>query len=283
MKTAIQVQPVSTLADLRTDHPIFAATPSDRMSERYKLINTRDTIQHVLDGPGSWSIIKAWSRKSRKKDPTKALHGAILRSSEYSFQDPRSPEHPMFLQASILNSHDGSSGKRMFAGLFALLCSNGLVFSTGSIFEARYKHFDTRAHKVDGTEGATFFDEIIRHFATMQDSVNEMSGIKLSDDDRMSFARECAMLRYDDEATVTQDFARTLLTPVRTQDANNAESVWNTFNIVQEKLSGGWSPDLLGVRKQRPIADMNRYNDLNIGIWNAAKKFLPSTPPIALS
>lgn len=111
-----------TLDRIRTLAPsAFALEPYYAMSERYGHIPTSDVIQGMMRvGFQPFSALQCRSRLPDKSAFTK--HMIRFRTSEefHAVSD-------VLPEIVLINSHDGSSAYRLLAGMFRLVCSNGLI------------------------------------------------------------------------------------------------------------------------------------------------------------
>ena len=259
---------------LDVTNPVNATRPSDSVSSRYEFISTSEAVNHVLTSEGDWKVTSTWSRRPRKSDPTKAMHAVTLTSDTLSFIDPRHDSRPVKLRCIISNSHDGTSGLNMFLGLFSFVCSNGLVVgrTEGGAIAARHIISKNSGSKLDIIRNS--FNGILEGFKSLPETVAEMARTNLSEEERFSFARDCVALRYgaDDPKVSDESYLDRLLLPCRESDEKSENSVWTTYNIVQEKLTKGWSPSVC--RKQRGLVNMSRNIGLNMGLWNKATSLI---------
>ena len=92
--------------------------------------------------------------------------------------------------------HDGSSSYHLMAGVYRLVCSNGLVVGN-SFAEARVRH---TKHAPEGIVGASF--RIIESLPSISESVNEMRSVKLELYERQALASAALTLRYPDQAPI---------------------------------------------------------------------------------
>jgi len=156
----------------------------------------------------------------------------------------------------IMNSHDGLSAFRLRAGLFRLVCSNGLVVSDGvfraiSIRHIRYSYASVKDAVVK------FADSI----PCIIDHVSRLKGVILSDPEKILFAAEIARLRFPTGQAYGSDINITdALRPTRKEDAGN--SLWCVFNMLQEKILQGLLITNSG-RKVRKIGNVQRDIELN--------------------
>src|SRR4051794_23840052 len=126
MHTATTTAAARTLDDdqLRRLAPsIFAASPWGRMSGRYRMVPTIEVVGLLRDK--GFLPVRAEQSRTRiegKGDFTRHLirfrHGDHLSPLAVGAEVP---------ELVLTNSHDGTSAYRFMAGVFRLVCSNGMV------------------------------------------------------------------------------------------------------------------------------------------------------------
>src|SRR4051794_12094622 len=102
---------------------VFAETPWSNMSDRYGFVPTV-AVLGMLAGEGFYPVRAAQSktRIEGKSDFTK--HMIRFRHLDYLKPSQVGQELPELV---LTNSHDGTSGYQLAAGIFRLVCSNGMV------------------------------------------------------------------------------------------------------------------------------------------------------------
>lgn len=92
----------------------------------------------------------------------------------------------------LINSHDGLSSYRLMAGLFRVVCSNGMI--AGQAYnEIRIKHQgDVLGNVIEGTY------KVIETANNMLDVSDDMASIHLNDDEKMIFAEAAHSLKFSD-------------------------------------------------------------------------------------
>lgn len=213
------------LADLEQIAPsAFADRKHESRSERYAYIPTRDVLSAlVAEGFQPYSVLQGGSRDESKRGFTKHL----IRFRHASAALAVGGHHT---EVCLLNSHDGTSSYRLFAGVFRLVCSNGLVVSEGDISEVRVPHTgDVRDRVVEGCH------KVLGDLSGVQERIAELSALELTEGERRALAVGALTAKYGEEeprVTVEQ-----VLTPRRYGD--NAKDAWSTLNILQENLIRG--------------------------------------------
>ena len=116
-----------------------------------------------------------------------------------------------------------------FAGIYRLVCSNGLV--AGTTFESyRISHTGPALDLV-----AQSVDNLIQHRPLMVDRIGQWSDTKLDEDKKVDFAIEALRLRAPNMVGVDDSTVERLLHAARTTDVG--DSLWNVFNVLQENLT----------------------------------------------
>jgi hypothetical protein len=100
----------------------------------------------------------------------------------------------------------------------------------------------------------------------------------LSEEERTDFASRALALRYDTvgEAPVRPSY---LLEPKRREDRGN--SLWQTFNVIQERMMRGSRPDRLKAMQEhrrmgrvRALTGLDAQLNINRNLWALASSYL---------
>ena len=262
-----------TMEEIAQRAPSALATrPYDAMSAKYGFVATVGVIQAMIAaGFLPFSAVQSRTRIVGKGDFTK--HMLRFRHAEVG---------PLAVgdvipEVVLINSHDGTSSYKLIAGLYRLVCSNGMIVSDGEIDSINV------AHKGD------IVDEVIagshRLIADTQKSlgtVRNWTQLQLTDGEQRAFASAAHTLRFaDSEGKVTTPItADQLLAPRRREDVGS--DLWHTLNRVQENvIAGGLSAiqrDAEGRRVRRVstrrINGIDQDVKLNRALWQLAGKMV---------
>ncbi len=182
----------------------------------------------------------------------------------------------------LINSHDGTSAYKLMAGLYRLVCANGLMVPDGEIESISVMHKgDVAKDVVEGSH--RLIGDTQRSLTTVQN----WTRLQLTDGEQAAFAESAHKLRFADangEVTTPITPAQ-LLAPRRRDDICN--DLWRTFNRVQENaLSGGLSAvqrDADGRRVRRVstrrINGIDQDVRLNRALWELAAKMAELKAP----
>lgn len=241
---------------------IFAGAAHTSRSDRYGYVSTLS----LVDGLRAEGFL-----------PVKASMSGVRDSGKYGFQKhmlrfrrENQLDAAEAREIVMINSHDGSSQIEMMAGIFRLVCSNGLIIGSND-FTFKARHNKNAVSNV--IEGAY---HIVNEFDKVTEQIEGMKAVMLAPVQQIAFAKSAIAMRYDDVENCGVS-PESLLTVRRAadQDAN----LWNTFNVVQEKMIKGgvrgWKKNANNrtVRsKTRTINGIQQNVAINRGLWTLAEE-----------
>jgi len=259
--------PLSDEQIRRVAPSIYAEQAHGSRSSRYAYIPTSEILSSLRrEGFLPFMVTQGGTRDEEKAGFTKHM----LRLRHQSALNLSVGE--TFNEVVLVNSHDGTSSYQLMAGMFRLVCSNGMVVGAGGGFdEVRVKHSgDVTSQVIDGCI------EILNRLPEVSEQVRDWSGLALSSGEQSAFAKAALALRYEDaDAPITYD---KLLTVRRRDDAT--PTLWNTLNTLQENVIRGGIGytlrDEQGRRKQMrrtgEVRAIDQNVKLNKGLWVLAEE-----------
>lgn len=245
---------------------IFASEPWHTMSARYAFIPTIEVVNGMRNaGFQPVMATQARTRIPGKGDFTKHM---------IRFRDFRNGDVPairelgqIYTELILTNAHDGASAYKLDAGLFRLICMNGAVVSAGNL-----EHVNIR-HTGDASDVVSITHEIVDEFPKVIDSVQAFSRLELTAPQQEAFGRAALTLKYDTPEAAPFP-VKALLAPVRHEDAK--PTLWNTFNVVQEKMVNGGmrgrNPETRRRTRTRPVTGISENLRLNKALWTLAEE-----------
>lgn len=238
-------------------------------SSRYAFFPT-DTVVDALRESG-WAPVVAQEQRARAEERF-GFQKHLIRFHRRE-ELGRAVLHDSRLELVLMNSHDGGCAFRLFAGVFRLVCSNGLVVSEASFGAISIRHTRRTVEQVvDASQ------KIAHNSDGIGSRIDSFRQRTLSDTERTEFASRALALRYDsaEEAPVRPAF---LLEPKRVED--NGPSLWQTFNVVQERMMRGSRPDRFKARQDnrraarvRGLTGLDAQLNLNRDLWELAASYL---------
>ena len=184
-----------------------------------------------------------------------------ISDGETETQIQKPTEYPQIL---LTNSHDGGNAFTLSAGIFRLVCSNGLVIKTEDYGSARLVH---KGYSFEAVQ--TLVKEFEVTVAEVLTKITAMKKVQLTKDQQIEFAKQAALLRFKSKSYNEDNIEKVvniddLLNIDRKEDAGNG--LYEVFNRVQESLING-KYTYLGTkdkpRKARPIKNFKQNIEVN--------------------
>ena len=244
---------------------IFTTTGSPSTSDKYAHISTEKIIDDMeLLG---WGVVDAKQVKARKSVGFQK-HLVVFRNSEIVIDG--ADGDTVFPQILLTNSHDGKNAFTFTAGLFRMICENGLVVCNQEFENLKIRHYGYDFEELEKTINA-----MVEKLPLTVESMNRFKTTVLNSNQMLDFAKRTLNSRFTDSELehITIDL-NDLLTPSREEDKGN--DMWSVFNTVQEKLTHGLFNYGYGSknRKARKIKNFNKDMELNNKLYQLANEFV---------
>ena len=241
---------------------IFTTTSAPGTSEKYAHISTEKIIDDMeLLG---WGVVDAKEVKARKSATMGfQKHLVVFRNND--IQITSEDGDTIFPQILLTNSHDGKNAFTFTAGLFRMICENGLVISTQEFENMKIRHYGYSFEELQSTIKA-----MVEKLPLTVESLNRFRAVELSQEQCLDFAQKAVAARFDNEIDNIQIDLQDLLTPTRNEDKGT--DLWSVYNVIQEKLVHGMFNYKYGVkvRKARKIKNFKQDIVLNEKLYDLA-------------
>lgn len=238
---------------------IFARHPDNsRVSERYGFIPTVDMLKAMRDA--GFVPMQAAGQRSYKNTGNDKFGRHMIRFAPLGQHGKVQQVGDVVPNVVLYNSHNGRTMYRLIAGLFRLVCSNGLTVAYRDFGSVEIKHSADALIKV--VEAS---DRIIANARDCTTVLTQMRGIKLDEKEQVGYASRALKLRYGNEAPIKPSL---LLEAKRTED--NGADLWRVYNRVQENLTrGGMQGQATTGRRMtvRPLTNIRRDIAVNLDLW----------------
>jgi len=241
---------------------VFAEKPHKSRSERYGYVPTSAILTKLFKE--DYVCVQASQSKVRKSNKDRenfTKHMLRFRSRKHA--EAERVVGGMIPEVVLINSHDGSSSFILQAGLFRLVCSNGLVVQSQDYGSIRINHSGNIADRV--LEAS---DAIMEEAPKILAVTKAWDAIKVNRRQQLALANKALILRFNDNSPLTAD---QILVPKRNED--EAPTLWRTFNTIQEHLAqGGLAGRTANGRNTvvRSIKSVNNTLNFNRGLWEMA-------------
>lgn len=236
---------------------VFSTKPSPLMSNRYTFLPTFELIEK-FEREG-WGVSKA----------------SQIGKGNYGRHEVRMRNHNIpnvgdsLVEAIISNSHNGMSSFKIHTGLYRLVCSNGLTVPTSVIDNISIRHSNLELGEI-----RRITDEFAERLPIIQRSVSKMENTFLNDEQTIELLDKSLSLRWKKEYAPLKINLDEILVPEREADMGN--SVWKTFNVIQEKfVRGGIHYNSKKGRSMtsKTIKNFENINKINTGLWELAESY----------
>ena len=170
---------------------VFSEKPSKEVSKHYVHIPTERVIDDMsLLG---WNVVDAKEVKARTNG-TRGYqkHLLVFRNDEIVINGEDGDT--VFPQILLTNSHDGKNAFTFTAGLFRMVCENGLVISTKEFGSVRVRHMGYDFETVQTT-----IKEIVAQLPLTVESMNKMKATELNQEKAVDFAKRALNTRFTDD------------------------------------------------------------------------------------
>lgn len=245
-------------------HGDLPEAPSPDVSARYMFIDTRKIVEDMADL--GFQVTSYRRPRTRTPSGRFSVHEVEFRLPEHVTPRPEKvgDEVPRVL---FINSYDGSRRAQILAGIFRLVCLNGMIAGDARV-DTKFTHI------------GNYQDELVNHLTTASEQIRDLvkgvdrfKSVQMDPAARKGFATRL-LKAYKDEMKVPELDIRvsTLLQPRRLADVDH--NLWTTFNVVQEHLLKGGIPARTpkGERTLRPLANIERSNKVNQALWGVLEE-----------
>jgi hypothetical protein len=244
---------------------IFTETAAPTVSDKFTHIPTHRVIEDMAQL--GWGVVDAKQVKARKGQGFQK-HLVVFRNPDVVING--ADGDTVFPQILLTNSNDGKNAFTFTAGLFRLVCENGLVISTETFEDVRMRHMGYTFEELQAQ-----IRVMVEQLPLTVESMNKMKSIQLDEKQAVEFALKALATRFnEDEMKRIKVDAKELLKPVRKEDEGS--DLWSVFNVIQEKILDGDFNYVAGnkSRKARKIKNFNQDLKVNKELFAMAAEYI---------
>lgn len=243
---------------------VLGMSKSIERSDRYQFVSSKDILNTFEQN--NWFVHDASQPRIHKKNFNKREFSKHL----ITFSNPDfKMVNGVIPRIVVINSHNGSSPFIMMAGLFRMVCSNGLIISDSTFEEIRIRHSALAPSLIESG-----IEDIIELVPSILGKTEEMNTVILNPVDQLDLATNIIERIWVDPKVRPLE-ASQIITSRRNGDDN--PTLWNITNRIQENIVRG---GLIGKTKtnknrvQRGINNIEKNVKVNQLIWEEADTFL---------
>jgi len=243
---------------------IFAVEPWQKMSDRYRFVPTIDVVNALQDT----KIYPVYAQQSATRIEGKGNYTRhVIRFRREEDINRLLSVNEEILEYVLVNSHDGTTTYQLMLGIYRCVCQNQMTVLSGEIKAFTAKHIGERTlaeQIIDGTE------HFGRKLPNLVNQIASWKSIELTPPQQLAYAESALSLR--DSALALQ--SNQILQARRYSDMNQ-NSLWSTFNRVQENIIKGGN---VGIntqnhrRRTRAIKSVSENLKINQALWMLTEK-----------
>lgn len=215
-----------TLDEIQQIVPAAFAEYADEsnVSAKYVFISTADIVADMT----ALGFKPIWAAQRRGKDSPFKKHWIKFYHPDHCITRPDGKIEEVF-EVTVSNSHDGRASFNLRAGIFRLVCENGMMALDHDLGFIRLRHTGYTTDELNRMVG-----ELFAKFPTIIKQVEKLKQIIMTDAQMIDFATKSLKARWDTEIKIDVE---KLIKPIRIEDESN--DVWSVYNRIQEKLTKG--------------------------------------------
>lgn len=238
------------------------------VSDKYTHVPTIELIDD-METLG-WKVVDAKQVRARKKGKFAEeyrKHLVTFRNENIVIKgDDGETVYPQIL---LSNSHDGLSSFQFRAGLFRLVCTNGLVISTAEFGAMSIRHKGYSFEELKKTVLG-----LVEALPVTVETLNKFREVILTEEQQMELAMKAIGIRFGEDGGA-EISAEEVLKPTRRED--EGADLWVVFNRIQEKMIRGgfkYRTHRGRMRTARSIKNFKRDLELNEQLFALATEYI---------
>ena len=215
---------ILTHDDLKLYPAIMAERPSGKTSSRYSFIPTTRIIEQ-FEASGFYPVKIQEARASEER---LGFQKHLVR-----FRQPAAAPiglDQLFPEIVLVNSHDAGAAFHLMAGIYRMVCTNGMVVGETLGGSVRINHIGYTDQAVREA-----VDMMGQRLPRVMDRVEEFKALEMTPDDAGVYGIYALGAKYGVDVMKQRDFdPYALMRPAR--KADETPRLWSVYNTVQEKL-----------------------------------------------
>ena len=225
-----------------------------KLTQKYKFVPTTQLVEDL--SRQGWQL-SAVQEKTTRLASRQGFQKHLLRFRHSNYNlDLRDKLVPEII---VTNSHDGTAAFQLMAGIFRVICSNGLIVASNMFGSYLIKHI---GYTIDKVAEATA--DILKIVPQVAGRISEFETIELTPDERGVYAAAAVEIKYGKPDRYNVD---EVLRAHRKEDKDF--SLWSTYNVVQENLikGGEYRIGRRGLINAAGINSIDRNVAINRALW----------------
>lgn len=255
---------------LTKNYPAIMAERPSGMSDGYQFMPSFKIAETLIER-FNMGLVAVGQQFSRARDPKGQEHFMRFRLPEDIGLKKVGDSVPELV---IMNSHNGRSTLRAYAGVFRLICSNGMVIADKTFGKITLRHFGIE----NNFEAfGSVLDNMAGNFKRMDDRMQALDDLMLTPAQQISLARSLM------EARGVPDWVEPFMVlkgrrAIEMPTPEGLRSAWKTYNVLQESLAEARDIQFeragARARSLRPLTGARAQVLVNERVWGAMEDFI---------
>lgn len=253
--------------DVRRMFPAaFNHTRGKATSEKFQLYPTDEIIEAFADK--GLKLVEIMQQRSSKRSPLHTAHMLRFAADTAPMAFGLNDSIP---EVVVRNAHDGRTSFSAWLGLFRFICENGMVVADQLLGHVNQRHY--------GQENT--FERVMAVLADMPEAITKVSNrmldwsaLALTEAEQLELAQ-----RFLDKRNAPAWLQKAPeLALERHRDEDRPNTLWHTFNVLQENLTTRHieRPEGLTAGRQSPLRPLSGAMGIlgyNQSIWTEAQAY----------
>jgi len=207
---------------------VNAVAPKPGVSDKYQFVSTTECLKTFQDK--GWVPVSV-SEKRANKVENRGFQKHLIRLRKNDTMLSGGFNKEVIPEIVLINSHDTGAAFHIMAGMFRMVCANGLIVADNLFGSQRVVHVGYAKEKVECA-----IDVVEKQFSIIAERIKEYQNIIITREDELRFVTEACLLRWKEGKAPNP---QALLATHRVED--KSPTLWNLFNKVQENMLQGMS------------------------------------------
>jgi hypothetical protein len=260
---------------LRKNYPAIMADRPVNMSDSYQFMSSFKIAETMIN-KFNMGLVSVSQQFSRSRDPRGQEHFMRFRLPETMNLRTVGDSAPELV---IMNSHNGRSTLRAYAGIFRMVCENGMVVADRTFGKINLRHFG-----LDNNYEAfsKVLDGVAANFSRMDLRMQTLDQLMMTAGQQQGLAR--AMMKARGVPNwVEPEMVLKARRDIELPNDAGQRSAWKTYNVLQESLaeSRDVAFERAGARARslRPLTGARAEVLVNERLWQAMEEFVGKNWP----
>ena len=255
---------------LTKNYPAIMADRPVGMSENYQFMPSFKIAETLIDKFGL-GLVSVSQQFSRSRDPRGQEHFMRFRLPETMNLRTVGDSAPELV---IMNSHNGRSTLRAYAGIFRLICANGMVVADRTFGRISLRHFGIE-NNFEAFSGV--LDGVAENFGRMDLRMQQLDQMMMTPGQQSGLARAMMKTRGVPD-WVEPHMVLQARREIEQTSADGLRSIWKTYNVLQESLAEtrdvAFQRAGARARSLRPLSGARAQVLVNERLWQAMEEFV---------